>query len=106
MSECASRSLAFEPECQRWQQTTKKSPGKYCMPPRWERLRGNSAPTRSWRVLSGFSWIHPKAAVDQGLLKLCDLKFFVRKLQTNNAWKYRLTENVKDRIILELVNAT
>jgi hypothetical protein len=57
-------------------------------------------------TLANYGWIHPKPAVDQGLLKLCDLKFFTRKLASNEAWYYKPTENAKDRIILELVNAT
>ena len=56
-------------------------------------------------TLANYGWIHPKTAVDQGLLKLCDLKFFTRKLASNEAWYYKPTENAKDRIILELVNA-
>jgi hypothetical protein len=56
-------------------------------------------------LLGNFGWMHPKAAVDQGLLKLCDLKFFTRKLASNESWYYKLTPNAKDRIVLELVNA-
>lgn len=70
------------------------------------RLKQELGSNQVVEILKEYGWIHEKREVEEGLLKLCDWKFTVRKLQANKSWKYHETENAEGRIILDMVNQT
>ncbi|MEM4409690.1 MAG: hypothetical protein QXI19_13210 [Candidatus Caldarchaeum sp.] len=51
-------------------------------------------------ILSQFGWLHTRQEVEDALVRLCDLKFMVRKKSTGNMFWYSLEPDARERIIL------